>query len=87
MAARALPADLSLNGGLASHAAHCGATRPGAADGADRYAAHVPDVDWRRRSRDALIAGHVGVGDSLWTTTPQDFVALGVPEAAIVAVP
>lgn len=42
---------------------------------------------WKRASRDALVAGHVGEGDELWTTNPSDFIAIGVPERQIVAVP
>lgn len=45
----------------------------------------LDDAAWRRRSFDALIAGHVGPGDELWTTNARDFALLGVPREKIVA--
>lgn len=44
------------------------------------------DAEWRKLSHDAFIAGHVREGDDLWTTNPDDFVALGVPRERIVEV-
>lgn len=52
-----------------------------------RYAARIGDEDrWHRWSRDAMIAGHVGPDDELWTTNPRDFIDLGVPPEQVVAV-
>jgi predicted nucleic acid-binding protein len=52
-----------------------------------RFAAHIHDpTTWHRLARDALIAGHVGPGDELWTTDPQDFLDLGMPPEQVVAV-
>jgi predicted nucleic acid-binding protein len=45
----------------------------------------IPQDRWRRLARDAFIAGHVRPGDELWTTDPDDFVAVGVPKDQIVA--
>ncbi|MHB8603791.1 MAG: type II toxin-antitoxin system VapC family toxin [Thermoplasmatota archaeon] len=39
---------------------------------------------WRRMARDALIAGHVGQHDVLWTFNGKDFRVLGLPERQIV---
>lgn len=53
-----------------------------------RYA--VPLVDdrlWRKHFRDAMIAGHVGPGDELWTTNRRDFEAIGVPHDQLRPVP
>lgn len=33
---------------------------------------------WRRLARDAMIAGHVGADDALWTANAADFRALGL---------
>jgi len=44
------------------------------------------DAEWRKLSHDAFIAGHVQPDDELWTTNPNDFVALGVPADRIVTV-
>lgn len=49
-------------------------------------AARLDDVTWRRHARDALIAGHVGPGDVLWTTNPRDFAAVGLPSEQVLAV-
>jgi predicted nucleic acid-binding protein len=38
---------------------------------------------WRRSSRDALIAAHVGPEDQLWTTNPRDFERMGLPGSRI----
>ena len=47
----------------------------------------APDDDaWRRHARDAMIAAYLRPGDVLWTTNPRDFLALGVPAAAMRAV-
>lgn len=52
-----------------------------------RFAAHVHDDDrWRRLAHDALIAGHLGPEDQLWTGNVDDFVAVGVPREQVVAV-
>lgn len=45
------------------------------------------DAEWRKLSHDAFIAGHVGEGDLLWTTNPDDFIALGLPPERIVRIP
>lgn len=56
-------------------------------DHATRFAPTLTeDVDWRRLSHDAFIAGHVGDDDELWTTNPEDFVRIGLRAAQIVAV-
>lgn len=56
-------------------------------DAALRYAVHVhDDATWRRTARDALIAGHVGENDILWTTNRSDFEVIGVPADQIVEV-
>lgn len=53
---------------------------------ARRWTERLVDKDqWRRLGFDALIAGHIRDGDRLWTTNPQDFEAVGVPSAQIVA--
>ena len=39
---------------------------------------------WKRLARDALIAGHVGDHDQLWTFNGKDFRALGVPGRQVV---
>ncbi|MEA3201880.1 MAG: hypothetical protein QOE90_3308 [Thermoplasmata archaeon] len=44
------------------------------------------DPAWRRSSRDAMIAGHVGEGDVLWTADRRDFAALGLRPAQILDV-
>lgn len=46
---------------------------------AARYAPAIhDDASWRRLARDAMIAGHVGEDDVLWTTNKKDFLAVGV---------
>lgn len=56
--------------------------------GPEEAARYVPgmmdDAAWQRLARDAMIAGHVGPNDRLWTTNPKDFLALGVPKDQIV---
>lgn len=53
-----------------------------------RYAVPLDDDRlWRKHLRDAMIAGHVGPGDELWTTNPRDFEAIGVPKAQVRRVP
>lgn len=55
---------------------------------ARRFVPRLTDDDrWRRLARDAMIAGHVGPDDVLWTTNPKDFHALGVPGEHLVEVP
>lgn len=45
-----------------------------------RYAVRVRDpLLWRRAGRDAMIAGHVGPEDVLWTSNRRDFEAVGLP--------
>jgi len=54
---------------------------------AARYAVTVlDDNDWRRLSRDALIAGHLQPDDRLWTTNPKDFAMIGVPLDQVIVV-
>jgi predicted nucleic acid-binding protein len=51
-----------------------------------RFAPEIhDDGDWRRLARDAMIAGHVGEADVLWTTNPADFREIGLPEDRIAA--
>lgn len=51
---------------------------------ATRYAPTIhDDAAWRRLARDAMIAGHIGKDDILWTTNPKDFLAIGVPPEQI----
>lgn len=45
----------------------------------------VPDNLWSRHARDAMIAGHVGPDDVLWTKNPKDFLAVGLPPERILA--
>jgi predicted nucleic acid-binding protein len=46
---------------------------------AERYATQITDPQrWKRLYRDAMIAGHVGPDDVLWTTNPKDFLAVGL---------
>lgn len=46
---------------------------------AERFAVRIHDDKiWRRLYRDAMIAGHVGKDDVLWTTNPKDFRAVGL---------
>lgn len=45
------------------------------------------DAAWRKLSHDAFIAGHVRDDDELWTTNPDDFIALGLRRDQIEAVP
>lgn len=53
-----------------------------------RYAVGIADDGrWKRLARDALIAGHVGRNDVLMTTNPKDFLAIGLPEDAVVGTP
>jgi predicted nucleic acid-binding protein len=51
-----------------------------------RFAASLDDVTWRRHARDAMIAGHVGPDDVLWTKNPKDFLAVGLRADQVVAV-
>jgi predicted nucleic acid-binding protein len=51
-----------------------------------RHAARLDDAAWARLARDALIAGHVGPGDVLWTKNPKDFLAVGLPREQVVGV-
>ncbi len=44
---------------------------------------HLDDRSWLRLARDAMIAGHVGPGDMLWTSDVDDFVAVGVARGQI----
>lgn len=44
------------------------------------------DEDWKRLDRDAMIAGHVGPADVLWTANVKDFLAVGLREDQVVAV-
>lgn len=44
------------------------------------------DADWKRLDRDAMIAGHVGPADVVWTANPKDFLAVGLREDQVVAV-
>lgn len=57
--------------------------------GPDEAARFVPGLvdgpTWERLARDAMIAGHLGPGDLLWTTNPKDFLVLGVPKDQIMA--
>lgn len=46
--------------------------------------AHVAPDRWRALFRDAMIAGHVGPHDQLWTFNPRDFLALGIPDRQVV---
>jgi predicted nucleic acid-binding protein len=59
---------------------------PFAAENGLRYAARLDDARWGRLARDALIAGHVGPDDVLWTQNPKDFLALGLPSDQVVGV-
>jgi predicted nucleic acid-binding protein len=43
----------------------------------------VDDRDWRRLARDAMIAGHVGEAEVLWTANVKDFEAVGLPRRRI----
>lgn len=53
-----------------------------------RYAVHIHAADaWRRLARDAMIAGHVGKEDQLWTANAKDFHEVGVRPDQIVEVP
>jgi len=53
-----------------------------------RYAIPLGDDRlWRRHFRDAMIAGHVGEGDELWTTNPRDFEAVGLRREQLKVVP
>lgn len=57
------------------------------AEQATRYAVQIQDDnDWIRLARDAMIAGHVRDADLLWTTNPDDFEELGVPDEQILPV-
>lgn len=38
---------------------------------------------WIRLARDAMIAGHVGSDDVLWTTNPKDFLAMGLSRSQV----
>lgn len=53
-----------------------------------RYVPRITDDrTWEKLARDAMIAGHVGPGDVLWTANRKDFEAIGVPPEQIVDVP
>lgn len=58
--------------------------------GTDEAARFVPrltdDKAWRRLDRDAMIAGHVGPADVVWTSNPKDFLAVGLREDQVVGV-
>lgn len=41
---------------------------------------------WRTINRDAMIAGHVGDDDAIWTANPRDFLHLGLKEQQVVDV-
>jgi predicted nucleic acid-binding protein len=57
-------------------------------EAATRWTARLADDErWHRLARDALIGGHVGNGDVLWTTNPRDFHDVGLPEDQVVEVP
>lgn len=45
----------------------------------------IDDDDWKKLSRDSLIAGHIKNCDQLWTSNPKDFIKLGVDEANILS--
>lgn len=52
-----------------------------------RYAVEIhDDRRWHRLYRDAMIAGHVGPQDVLWTTNPKDFIAVGLDPDQVVGV-
>jgi predicted nucleic acid-binding protein len=54
---------------------------------AARQAVHIHDERrWRRLYRDAMIAGHVGPHDVLWTTNPRDFLEVGLEAGQVVGV-
>jgi predicted nucleic acid-binding protein len=53
---------------------------------AARFAPLVSQDAWKRLARDAMIAGHVGPEDVLWTTNARDFLAIGVPANQVLAV-
>ncbi|SRR5581483_2332062 len=46
--------------------------------------APLDDKAWIKLARDAIIAGHVGPGDVLWTFNAKDFRALGVAKERVV---
>lgn len=46
--------------------------------------APLDDKAWIKLARDAIIAGHVGPGDVLWTFNAKDFLALGLAKEKIV---
>lgn len=49
-----------------------------------RIAARLDKATWDRHARDALIAGHVGPDDVLWTKNPKDFLKVGLTKEQIV---
>lgn len=53
---------------------------------ARRVCPRVPEEDWPRLARDAMIAGHVRRGDVLITTNPADFTKLGLGADQIQAI-
>lgn len=60
---------------------------PLGAEAATRYTRDLHEDDrWKRLARDALIAGHVGNDDVLWTMNPKDFLAVGLPASRIHAI-
>lgn len=46
----------------------------------------LPNAAWGRLARDAMIAAHVRPGDQLWTTNPNDFLALGLSREEVLDV-
>ena len=54
---------------------------------ANRVSPTVSDDFWESLARDAMIAGHVGVEDVLWTTNSKDFLELGLLNHQILVVP
>lgn len=54
---------------------------------AARFAMQIDDDHrWGRLYRDAMIAGHVGPEDVLWTMNPEDFLAVGLEADQVVGV-
>ena len=51
---------------------------------AARFVPFLADPLWHRHARDALIAGHVGRHDLLWSHNRRDFEAVGVSTQQIV---
>lgn len=59
---------------------------PMAPDQAVRFSHRIADARWPRLSRDALIAGHVGPDDVLWTANGRDFIEVGLEASQIHAI-